>query len=189
MKAGQVALGYGWQYLQKGDSKSAIKRFNQAMLLMGHDLNVYWGFGASLKAQKRYDQAVKMYRMGRSFYKPEQLIYEWDYVTFLRDYGIVLPELMQETRDEKQGMALVDELIEVTAEAIRDSHLQKNDTIGTDVYALASYAFFIKENYSESWRNIQLARKDFPKAFEGSDLAQRMLVLLKDKRTEPEPVL
>ena len=51
----------GWDYLDSDDTKTAMKRFNQAWLLTPDDPGVYWGFGAVLGNQKNYEDAIVMF--------------------------------------------------------------------------------------------------------------------------------
>jgi len=66
-KASEHLISLGFNYLNRGDAKTAMYRFNQAWLLDPANDNVYWGFGAIYfsfndykKAQEQYDKGLKM---------------------------------------------------------------------------------------------------------------------------------
>lgn len=56
----------GSDYLQKGDLKKAMYRFNHAYLLDSLNANIYCGYGGVYVAQKKYEQAVNLYMEGLS---------------------------------------------------------------------------------------------------------------------------
>jgi len=60
--AAQHFVDRGWQYLEAGEPKSAIKRFNQAWLLAPGLPAIYWGFGACSSELGVFDQAVHYMR-------------------------------------------------------------------------------------------------------------------------------
>lgn len=57
-----VAVG-GWQFFNKGDLPTAMKRFNQAWLLNPNNPEAYKGFAAILRKQGKMKEAEKMERM------------------------------------------------------------------------------------------------------------------------------
>ena len=52
--------GRGWSYLDKGDWKTAMKRFNQVWLLDPDYYEAYWGFSAVLHKQRKFAESVEM---------------------------------------------------------------------------------------------------------------------------------
>lgn len=54
----------GFNYLYKGDLKTAMYRFNQAYLLDSLNTDIYWGYGGVYVARQDYEQAVNLYREG-----------------------------------------------------------------------------------------------------------------------------
>ncbi len=54
----------GFQYLYKGDLRTAIYRFNQAYLLDKDNSNIYWGYGAIYMAFGRFDLSREQYEEG-----------------------------------------------------------------------------------------------------------------------------
>lgn len=58
----QVSLGF--QYLRRGDVKTAMYRFNQAYLLDSTNTNDYWGYGSVYMYFGEDELAAKMYERG-----------------------------------------------------------------------------------------------------------------------------
>ncbi len=65
--ASNQMIEVGFQYLYKGDLKTAMYRFNQAFLLDSGNTDIYWGFGAIYmalsnleKAKEQYDEGLKL---------------------------------------------------------------------------------------------------------------------------------
>ncbi|QRR00744.1 tetratricopeptide repeat protein [Dyadobacter sandarakinus] len=65
-KASDMLIEAGFQYLQEGEVKTAMYRFNQAWLLNPDNEDVYWGWGAIYssfsdlaKALEQYDEGLK----------------------------------------------------------------------------------------------------------------------------------
>ncbi len=57
-------IDLGFQYLYRGDLKTAMYRFNQAYLLDTGNSNIYWGYGAIYMAFGKMDLARKQYEEG-----------------------------------------------------------------------------------------------------------------------------
>ncbi|MFK7812044.1 MAG: tetratricopeptide repeat protein [Maribacter sp.] len=54
----------GFDYLYKGDLKTAMYRFNQAYLLNPKNSGIYWGYGAVYTAMGAFDEARSEYKDG-----------------------------------------------------------------------------------------------------------------------------
>ncbi len=54
----------GFQYLYRGDVKTAMYRFNQAYLIDSTNSNDYWGYGAVYMYFGKYDLAAEQYKTG-----------------------------------------------------------------------------------------------------------------------------
>ncbi|MEO8885209.1 MAG: tetratricopeptide repeat protein [Mucilaginibacter sp.] len=63
-KASEHLVSLGFDYLYRGDLKTAMKRFNQAWLLDNKNENAYWGFGAIYFSFNDYDEALKQFEKG-----------------------------------------------------------------------------------------------------------------------------
>ncbi len=56
----QIMVGYAWEFFNKGDSSTAMKRFNQAWLLDPANPNIYQGFAAILRKQGKAAEAEQI---------------------------------------------------------------------------------------------------------------------------------
>jgi Tfp pilus assembly protein PilF len=63
-EASNHMIDLGFQYLYKGDLKTAMYRFNQAYLLDNENPNIYWGYGAVYMAFGRFDLSREQYEEG-----------------------------------------------------------------------------------------------------------------------------
>lgn len=63
-KASELLIKLGFDYLYKGDLKTAMYRFNQAWLLDPTNENVYWGFGAVYFTFQDFKTALNQYDDG-----------------------------------------------------------------------------------------------------------------------------
>lgn len=52
----------GWEYHDRGDLNTAMKRFNQAWLLDPSNPDIFWGFGSVSLARRNSDQAIEMFK-------------------------------------------------------------------------------------------------------------------------------
>lgn len=69
----------GFDYLYRGDLKTAMYRFNQAYLLYPKNSGIYWGYGAVYTALGAYDLARDEYNKG--------LLIDPESAPILTDYG------------------------------------------------------------------------------------------------------
>jgi tetratricopeptide (TPR) repeat protein len=63
-KCSEHLVRLGFDYLYRGDLKTAMHRFNQAWLLDPKNENVYWGFGSVYFAFNDYDETLKQFEKG-----------------------------------------------------------------------------------------------------------------------------
>lgn len=63
-KASELLIKLGFDYLYKGDLKTAMYRFNQAWLLDPTNENVFWAFGAIYFTFQDFKTALKQYDDG-----------------------------------------------------------------------------------------------------------------------------
>lgn len=78
-EASDHMINLGFQYLYKGDLKTAMYRFNQAYLLDNDNPNIYWGYGAVYTAFGKFDRSRIQYEEGLKLDKKNENI--------LIDYG------------------------------------------------------------------------------------------------------
>jgi tetratricopeptide (TPR) repeat protein len=62
--ASELLVRLGFNYLYKGDLKTAMYRFNQAWILDPENPNCFWGFGAIYFTFGDYENALKQYDDG-----------------------------------------------------------------------------------------------------------------------------
>ena len=79
-------IDLGFQYLYRGDLRTAMYRFNQAYLLDNNNSNIYWGYGAVYMTFGEYDLARAQYQEGLKF-NPDNDDILIDYgTTYLGEY-------------------------------------------------------------------------------------------------------
>lgn len=77
LKEGSIKhVWLGWQYLEKNDYETAMKRFNQAWLLDSLNADVYWGFGCLLREQRKIDEAIEMFNRSIDINPENEFAYE-----------------------------------------------------------------------------------------------------------------
>ncbi|MBL7157067.1 MAG: tetratricopeptide repeat protein [Candidatus Omnitrophica bacterium] len=59
--AAKEHVAFAWYYYNKGDLKTAMKRFNQAWLLDPNNEEVFSGFGLLMSKRRQYDDTKAMY--------------------------------------------------------------------------------------------------------------------------------
>lgn len=84
--ASQEMIRIGFDYLYKGDLKTAMYRFNQANLLNPKNSGSYWGYGSVYTALGAYTEARNEYTKGLKF-EPESAPILTDFATtYLGEY-------------------------------------------------------------------------------------------------------
>jgi len=63
-KGSEHLVDLGFNYLYRGDLKTAMRRFNQAWLLDPKNENAYWGFGAIYFSFNDFNEALKQLEKG-----------------------------------------------------------------------------------------------------------------------------
>ncbi len=172
-------ISRGWQYLSRDDGKTSMKRFNQAMLLRPHDFNVYWGFAANMGSQEKFEESLVLFEKARAFYRPEQLLNDWDYVTFLRDFArshLLKIDAMQEG-PEKQATA--ERLVALVDEGLSQPLAQKNPDMVGDMNLMAAVGLYEQGKYEESWKKVHAAKDLFPRLFEDAEVQDFVKALSK----------
>lgn len=83
--------GRGFQLLQNGDYRTAIKRFNQAWLLDSTNYEAYWGFAAYSRSTNQPEYIVSRYLSKAYDYNSENCTLTIQYLTslyFLKEKGV-----------------------------------------------------------------------------------------------------
>lgn len=93
-KGSEVLVGLGFNYLYRGDVKTAMYRFNQAWLLDPENENAFWGFASVYFSLKAFDLSLKQLNEGLKLNPKSSNI--------LTDIGTIHMTYYQEDNDEKE---------------------------------------------------------------------------------------
>jgi tetratricopeptide (TPR) repeat protein len=163
--AGQM-IQRGWEFISKGDLSTAMKRFNQAWLLTPDDMNVYWGFGAILGSQEKFNEAIGMFEKAQSLAPTNARL--------ISDLGRTYA--MQASRESSPEKKKI--ILEKSFETFeRAASLTPGDA---NIYFQWALAYFYGENYESSWIMIHKAQ-----AINKNAVDPRFLRDLSSKLPEP----
>ncbi len=163
-KAAEKAVQLGWQYFYRGDRDTAMKRFNQAWLLMPENPGAFWGFGAVMGSQSKFDESLKFFERSRVLApkNPRMLV----------DFALTLSgKASLGTRDRAEREALFARAHGLLNEA--EQMEQKYPLL----YANRAILYFIQGDYVAAWRNVDRAQALEPRSVSDvflKDLASRM---------------
>lgn len=130
----------GFDYLSRGDVKTAMYRFNQAYLLGSTYSDIYWGYGAVFMTLGDYGKAKAQYEHGLSVHPASPHILT-DYGTyFLAQYYGVLPI------DEKGAK---EHLTSAINNLLKSYNIDKKDQ--NTLFKL-SVCYLLKEDCGNAWR-------------------------------------
>ena len=85
-KASVTLINLGFDYLYRGEIKTAMYRFNQAWLLDSTNVDIYWGFGAIYHSLGDYESAIEQYDKGLSIDPKNSRIITDKATVYLVDY-------------------------------------------------------------------------------------------------------
>lgn len=108
----------GFQYLNRGDIKTAMYRFNQAYLLDNNNPEIFWGYAAVYMSLEKYEAAHLQYQAG--------LLMQPDNTHLLTDLGTyyVVMHIENNSKDPAKAMASLDTAITIFNKSYT---LDKND--------------------------------------------------------------
>nr|MDJ0624340.1 tetratricopeptide repeat protein [Desulfocapsaceae bacterium] len=145
-KAARHFVKRGWEALSKGDSKTAIKRFNQAWLVFPENGKIYWGLALTQAQQGEFNLAIDLYE------EADQLLS--DNARFLADYGYTIIGYADDLKNNNM------EYIDILDEGIDKLNTARDlEPKLSPVYFYLAVAEFNRENYKEAWENVYLAEK------------------------------
>lgn len=127
------AVDLGWKYFQNNDHETALKRFNQALLLNSEHASAYFGKGYIYSVQGKLDLAIENYRKSIQFAPEHSDTYS--------NLGLAL--LYSKKNSEAS---------EMLQKAIRLDPENGNAHVNIALY------FFITGDYEKSWQHIHYAR-------------------------------
>lgn len=134
LKASETLVRLGYDYLYKGDIKTAMYRFNQAWLLDPKNDDVYWGFGAVYFTFQDYEAAMVQYDDGLKLNPKNSNILTDKATIFLTKY-----QSNKNKGDLSKAIALFEESYSV-------------DTKNQNTLFKASACYFMKSDCEKAWK-------------------------------------
>ncbi len=163
-KASDDAVRRGFQFLAKADWRMAMKRFNQAWLLLPDKPEVIWGFGAALSYQGKFEESESYFQ--------KALVLVPNNGHLLTDFGFLYQFWATKgTKDKTQRTKRLDRSIELFDQASR-----LEPSYDRSYFDLAVSLFF-KQDYKGAWEKISEAEKLGGKSIDQkfiSDLSKKM---------------
>jgi tetratricopeptide (TPR) repeat protein len=169
-KASKAFAAEGWRLLQRGDTASSMRRFNQSWLLNPNDYLPYWGFGALLFAQRKPSDAAT------HFEKALSLITEGsEKPRLLRDASRAYTAQGAEATDKKKAEEFFGK-----ANLLLDEAITLNPTYGS-AYGIWAISLYYEGNYLKAWAMVKQAR-----GLPGADISSAFINMLSKKLPEPQ---
>jgi tetratricopeptide (TPR) repeat protein len=138
--ASKHIIRLGFDYLYRGDFKTAMFRFNQAYLLDSLNEDIYWGYGAVYMALGSFSRAREQYEEGLSL-NPKNTHLLTDYATyFLANYYEF------ESFDNELASTNLDSAIELLLQSYQIDATNENTT-----YKL-SISYWLKDDCENAWK-------------------------------------
>jgi len=133
-KASDTLIRLGFNYLYRGDIKTAMYRFNQAYLLDPKNENIYWGYGAIYFSFNDTEEALKQYNKGLAMNPANSNI--------LTDKATIYMSLFQ----YKGNADYLNKAIELFNKSYNIDPLNQNT-----LFKLSA-AYFYKKDCNSAWR-------------------------------------
>ena len=133
-KASEALIKLGFDYLYRGDVKTAMYRFNQAWLLDPKNANVYWGYGAIYFIFNDTGEAFKQYRKG--------LILDPNSSNILTDKATIYMSMVANGGNQ--------DYLTKAIEAFNKSY--KIDPLNQNTLFKLSAAYFYKKDCKNAWK-------------------------------------
>ena len=127
------AVELGWSYFKKGDADTALKRFNQALILDPNFAPAYFGIAYVYSVQKKLDMAIENYR--KSIEKDP---------TFSHSYSNLGLALLYSGKPQ-EALPMLKKALDI-------------DPKNGDAHVNISLFYFNSGDYSLSWKHIHLAQ-------------------------------
>ncbi|WP_242919207.1 tetratricopeptide repeat protein [Pontibacter liquoris] len=148
-EASNFFMERGWEYLNSGQTDTAMYRFNLAWLLNPDNKDTYWAFGLVTASKGQQDEAIGLYEKALQYDPKNSML--------LSDLGAAYLGVYK-AKNKKKVLKKADEIL---------SRSIATDT--TNAYALynLSQVKFYEKKYAESWqylhqsRNINLTQIDY----------------------------
>jgi Flp pilus assembly protein TadD len=158
------AIRLGFRYLERGDWRTAMKRFNQAWLLGGETAETDWGFAAALSYQEKFVDAEKFFLKAREL--------DGRNAHLLTDFGFLYQFWATKGDVDKQlKTRYLDKSIDLFEQA------SKLDPPFDRIYFNWAVSLYFKKDYAGAWKKIAEAEKLGGKSIEEKfikDLTKKM---------------
>jgi tetratricopeptide (TPR) repeat protein len=140
-KASEALIKLGFDYLYRGDIKTAMYRFNQAWLLDPKNENVYWGYGAIYGTFNDYPAAIAQYDKGLSI-NPKN-------TSILTDKATLYFVGFQQDHDQAK--------LDTALDLLKNSYAIDANNMNT-TYKL-SVCYFLNKDCTNAWRFYNECKK------------------------------
>lgn len=151
-------LRLGWDYLEKGDPTTAMKRFNQAWLINPNSALVYWGFGATYCDMRQIDNGLEMFDEAVQLNAKDGQLSADQLSALYCDFGFALMQKADQCQQErvcekaKAYLERASGLFQKSKETHQDS--------GCCTYWKWAVVLFVMGNYEESWKKVHLSQTE-----------------------------
>lgn len=156
--ASENAITLAWNYYNKGDKKTAMKRFNQAWLLDPYNAQAFFGFAFLISEQGNRDEAIKYYKRA---------------IELKADYPMALSNLgcqyynkaysiyLQRGKKDADTKEYLDEALKSHEKAAIAA--ESDETLGQDDLAYIYYQWAVSlefnDEYAKAWEKIKTCRE------------------------------
>ena len=142
------ALKTGFQLCETGDLDTAIKRFNQAWLLIPNYPPVFHAFGWYMAKRGEVDEAITMYKKA---------------LALDAKYAIAMCDLARSYKDKALTQTAPEEMLALLSKAVtlcdEASRATTDDDNLSYIYYQWATLLALTKNYPEAWKKIHLSRK------------------------------
>lgn len=140
----ELAVRQGWQHLQRGESASAIQRFNQAYLIDAKNANVYWGLGVAVSQQGDFEESLRLFNQA--------------YLLAPRNVRLVADIGLARTRYAlKKSDTIGVRMKRLEAALLWFDSAERIDASYPLIYANRAITLTLLSRYKEAWENVDKA--------------------------------
>lgn len=161
----------GFNYMYRGDLKTAMYRFNQAYLLDSTNTDIYWGYGAIYMTFGQYELAKTQYQEGLSL-NPSNTHLLTDYATYYMaifyEYQIMPESVLKDSKERAKNY--LDSTLYYLNKSYQIDPKDQNTT-----YKLST-TYWNKGDCENAWRFLDECRQ-----LGGRPITEEYLKDLKDK--------